>query len=1158
MLFNTNIYKNADVCYHDVVPGSDILLLSDLLQNSENSFKNTCLYITSDDASMSFAADSIRFFCPKINVFHLPAWDCLPFDRVPPRREIMATRMASLQRMSEKETNKNVSLLITTVSAVLQRVPSKEIIKNNYYKLSVGDQINLDNLITFFLSNGYVRTGTVREPGEFAIRGGIIDVFPAGGGNPVRLDLFGDTIESINNFDSLTQRTIDICSSFLLSPSNEIVTNEDSYERFRTKYRKLFGRPGNDDTLYQNVIDGIRFPGMEHWLPLFYNSLNTIFDYTQGTIFLGLGVEEAVDARLELISDYHNARLDSRNKSFDEPAYNPLPINYLYLSQSEWKNSLNSRVVKKFHSYQKQSSSYEIVSVNAHPTIDFSEARRRSDVNLFDALRNRITKHRSSHRCVCIAAYSEGSRDRIIKLMEDHGITSRACDNWMEVLTFQTTNTIGVFVLNLESGFSIGDIDLYTEQDILGERLVRKARRSRRAEGFISEVESLSIDEFIVHIDHGIGRFSGLEAVDISGAPHDCLRLIYANNDKLYLPVENLELISRFGSEESNVALDKLGGLGWQTRKANIKGKIKEIAAELIQIAAERELKKGLVLSKPQTYEEFCASFPFNETEDQSRAIDETISSLSVGRPMDRLICGDVGFGKTEVALRAAFVTSMNDYQVAVIVPTTLLAKQHFDTFKERFSDLPIEIKQISRLISPSDNRSVRSGIASGKINIVIGTHALLKKDIQFSNLGLVIIDEEQHFGVSQKEQLKKLRSDVHVLTLTATPIPRTLQLALTGVRELSLIATPPVDRLAVRTFVLPYDSVSIREAIMREHFRGGQIFYVCPRIKDIGELFKRLKTLVPEISIAVAHGQMSSNQLDDVMSAFYERKFELLICTNIIESGLDIPSANTIIVHRADRFGLSQLYQLRGRVGRSKVRAYAYLTLPTDKALSTAAQKRLAVMRTLDTLGAGFSLASHDLDIRGAGNLLGEEQSGHIREVGVELYQKMLEEAVEDTKKSKNKNTVISWTPIITLGTPILIPESYIADLSLRLSLYRRIANLVEEEEIEGFAAECIDRFGNLPQEVQNLLEVVNFKKLCVEAGIEKLEAGPKGAVVKFYKNTFSNPSALIEYIRNNSECMSVKADQKLVYRSDWSDVNLRLRGVRDLVNTLVKLTKL
>jgi len=1158
LLFNDNIHKETDICFLDVVPGSDTLLVSELLQNSEISPEDTYLYITSDDASMSVAADSIRFFCPDINVFQVPAWDCLPFDRVPPRREIMATRMGSLQRISEKRTNKNRSLLVTTVSAVLQRVPPKELTMNNYFKLFVGGQIDSERLMNFFLSNGYLRTGTVREPGEFAVRGGIIDVFPPGVNNPVRLDLFGDTLENIHSFDAITQRTSGACNSLLLSPSNEILTNEETFESFRTKYRKLFGLPSNDDTLYQNVSEGIRFPGMEHWLPLFYNSLNTIFDYTQGTIFLGLGVEEAVDARLELISDYHNARLESSlNTSSDEPAYKPLPIDYLYISRKEWNNSLDGRVIKKFYSYQKSSSHNETISVDAHQTIDFSEARNRSDVNLFDALRKRITKHRSGHRCVCIATYSEGSRDRIIKLMEDHGIASRACYNWIEVLNSQLLNKIGVFVLNLENGFSIGEVDLYTEQDILGERLARKARRSRRADGFISEIQSLSVDEFIVHIDHGVGRFSGLETVDIGGAPHDCLRLIYANNDKLYLPVENLELISRFGSEESNVTLDKLGGLGWQTRKANIKGKIKEIAAELIQIAAERELKKGLVLPKPQMYEEFCASFPFNETEDQSRAIDETISSLSMGRPMDRLICGDVGFGKTEVALRAAFVTSMNDYQVAVIVPTTLLAKQHFNTFKERFSDLPIEIKQISRLISPSDNRCVRSGIASGKINIVIGTHALLTKEIKFSNLGLVIIDEEQHFGVSQKEQLKKLRSDVHVLTLTATPIPRTLQLALTGVRELSLIATPPVDRLAVRTFVLPYDSVSIREAIMREHFRGGQTFYVCPRIRDIEELVKRLKSLVPEISIAVAHGQMSSNELDEVMSAFYERKFELLICTNIIESGLDLPSANTIIVHRADRFGLSQLYQLRGRVGRSKVRAYAYLTLPTHKVLSADSQKRLAVMRTLDTLGAGFSLASHDLDIRGAGNLLGEEQSGHIREVGVELYQKMLEEAVEDTKKSENKNTVISWTPVINLGTPILIPESYVADLSLRLSLYRRIANLVEEEEIQGFAAECIDRFGNLPQEVQSLLEVVNFKKLCVEADIEKLEAGPKGVVIKFYQNTFSNPMLLIEFIKNHSECMSVKADQKLVYRSNWTDVNKRLNGVRDLVTELAKLAK-
>ena len=700
---------------------------------------------------------------------------------------------------------------------------------------------------------------------------------------------------------------------------------------------------------------------------------------------------------------------------------------------------------------------------------------------------------------------------------------------------------------------------LLGEQDILGDRLARAPRRRRNLDQFITEATSLATGDLVVHADHGIGRYEGLETIDVAGAPHDCVRVLYAGDDKLYVPVENIEVLSRFGSEDAGVQLDRLGGVAWQSRKARVKARIRDIAGELIRVAAERQLRPGEILAPPEgLYEEFAARFPYPETEDQLNAISDTLADMASGKSMDRLICGDVGFGKTEIALRAAFIAAMAGGQVAVVVPTTLLARQHFRSFSERFAGLPLRIAQLSRLVGAKEARAVKAELAEGRLDIVIGTHALLAKDVRFAHLGLLVVDEEQHFGVAQKEKLKKLKADVHVLTLTATPIPRTLQLALSGVREMSIIASPPIDRLAVRTFVMPYDPVTIREAIMRERDRGGQIFYVAPRIADLDEVAERLREIAPEIKFATAHGRMAPSELEAVMTAFDERAFDLLLSTNIIESGLDIPSANTLIVHRSDMFGLAQLYQLRGRIGRSKVRGYAYLTLPERRKLSATAQRRLDVMQTLDNLGAGFQLASHDLDIRGAGNLLGDEQSGHIREVGIELYQHMLEEAVAAARSDGEAAAVAEeWSPQITVGTSVLIPEGYVADLGVRLGLYRRIANLSERREIDAFAAELIDRFGPLPGEVENLLQIIAIKRWCREAGVERVEAGPKGAVVTLRHNRFANPQGLVELIQRHAGALKLRTDHKLVYLRNWENEKDRLTGVARLLQTLVKLVR-
>ncbi|TIM74539.1 MAG: transcription-repair coupling factor, partial [Mesorhizobium sp.] len=622
-----------------------------------------------------------------------------------------------------------------------------------------------------------------------------------------------------------------------------------------------------------------------------------------------------------------------------------------------------------------------------------------------------------------------------------------------------------------------------------------------------------------------------------------------------FLPVENIELLSRYGSDSAEAPLDKLGGGAWQARKARLKKRLLDMAGQLIRIAAERQMRAApAMIPADGLYGEFAARFPYEETDDQQTAIDSVMDDLGAGKPMDRLVCGDVGFGKTEVALRAAFIAAMEGFQVAVVVPTTLLSRQHFKTFSQRFSGLPIRVAQASRLVGSKELAETKKGVADGTVDIVVGTHALLGSSISFKNLGLLIIDEEQHFGVKHKERLKELKNDVHVLTLSATPIPRTLQLALTGVRELSLIATPPVDRMAVRTFISPFDPLVIRETLLRERYRGGHSFYVVPRISDLAEIHDFLRESVPELKVAVAHGQMPAGELDDIMNAFYDGQYDVLLSTTIVESGLDIPTANTLIIHRADMFGLAQLYQLRGRVGRSKVRAYALFTLPANRKLTDTAERRLKVLQSLDTLGAGFQLASHDLDIRGAGNLLGEEQSGHIKEVGFELYQQMLEEAVAEVKDS---GEVLDggWSPQIAVGTAVMIPESYVPDLQLRMALYRRLGDLETTEEIDGFGAELIDRFGPLPEEVTHLLKIVFIKALCRKANVEKLDAGPKGVVIHFRKREFPNPVGLVKFIGEQGSLAKIRADHSVVFMRDWPNAEKRLAGSAVVMTQLARL---
>ncbi|MGE0719771.1 MAG: transcription-repair coupling factor, partial [Alphaproteobacteria bacterium] len=1084
-----------------------------------------------------------------------PAWDCLPFDRATPNVRAVSRRIETMVRLSQPAAGQR--LVVTTVNALLQRVPPRSFFDDAILTASPGTALPDDRITAFLTRNGYRRVGTVREAGEYAVRGGILDLFPPGAELPIRIDRFGDQVESMRAFDPLTQRSTGDIASMALLPVSELRLDPESVERFRTGYRGTFGAVPDDDLLYTAISEARPHVGMEHWLPLFHDRLETLFDHLPAgcPVTLDHQADEAAAARFATIQDYYETRRSLMSAATGAAPYRPMPPGALYLTAAEWTEVLADRAVAETTPFAAPDVPGRVLDAGGRRGREFVDIRAAGG-NVFDALREHLDAEQKAGRRTTIAAYSAGSRDRLRTVLAEHGIeATEPVERWSQVDGLRRGRT-AVAVLPIEAGF-VGERDVVvTEQDILGDRMARASKRRRSFDQFVAEVAALTVGDYVVHVDHGIGRYDGLVTLDVAGAAHDCLRVVYDGGDKLFVPVENIEVLSRYGGAEGEVTLDKLGGAGWQARKARVKQRIRAIADELVKLAAEREIRAGEVMPPPEgLFDEFCARFPFPETEDQLRAIGDVIEDMGSGRPMDRLICGDVGFGKTEVALRAAFVAALGGAQVAVIVPTTLLARQHARTFTQRFAGLPVRIEQLSRLVTPKEAKSIKKMLAEGQIDILIGTHAVLGKDVKFKHLGLVVVDEEQHFGVSQKEKLKHLRAEVHVLTLTATPIPRTLQMALSGVRQMSVIATPPVDRLAVRTFVLPFDPVVVREAIMRERFRGGQVFYVAPRIEDLPKVQETLRELVPEAKVAVAHGRMPAAEIEAVMAAFVEGAYDILLSTTIIESGLDIPRANTMIVHRADMFGLAQLYQLRGRIGRAKQRAYAYLTLPPGKLLTETAQRRLEVLQTLDTLGAGFTLASHDLDIRGAGNLLGEEQSGHIREVGVELYQQLLEEAVAEARGLADAGSGESWTPQIAIGSSVLIPENYVTDLGVRLGLYRRISALVDRAEIDAFAAELADRFGPLPPEVDNLLAVIAIKQLCREARIERIEAGPKGAVIAFHANSFPNPTGLVEFISRNAGTARVRPDHRLVITRVWDDAKQRLSGLQSLLRMLAKL---
>lgn len=1152
-----NIENLGDKTLSSVPAGYDAFLLDKLIRTS----KTDILYIVSDGLALEQCATVLRWLNPALDVLVLPAWDTVPYDRVSPNVNVLSQRIETLSTLVHPQPTVKPRVIIASIGAAVQKLPPQKIFFNSRRTVKIGGKLNFNDFMHYAAINGYSKVEQVMEPGEYAVRGDIIDIFPTGAEQPLRLDLFDEDIENIRTFDPLSQRTSGHLPEYTFGIANEAVLDNNTIKNFRTAYREAFGTEGIKDELYESITNGRKYLGMENWLPYFYEDpLPTLFDYVpRATVVLGNDYDNALQAKEESIADYYMARLEALKikNSTEENVYRPLQPELLYLNRKAFEEILVRRHSVKLTSLSLPDSD-AVINLKVIPGRDFAHAKNVNAAAVYTDLKDYLAENGRLQRLIC--CYSEGVRERLFTLMNEYGIKDTVfVSSYAEALKQAAHKKIAMAVVELTHGFKNNEWCVISEADILGERKNRKTHKKVTAENFIADVSSLSVGELVVHIEHGIGRFMGLENITAGGAPHDCLKIIYAHDDKLFVPVENIDVISRYGSDDENVMLDTLGGLAWQAKKARVKEKIKDIAEKLIKIAAERQLKSADTFMPPAgMYDDFCARFPYNETDDQRKAIADVLQDLNTGIPMDRLVCGDVGFGKTEVALRAAFAVAASGAQVALIVPTTLLARQHYLNFKERLQGFPIKVRMLSRLVSAKEIRETQQGLENGSIEIVIGTHALLSQNVKFCNLGLLIIDEEQHFGVAHKEKLKNLKSDVHVLTLSATPIPRTLQLSLTGVKQLSIIATPPVDRLAARTFVMPFDKVMIKEAVYREKFRGGQVFFVCPRVSDIAGLYDELTELVPDVKIAVAHGQMPVKELEDVMNDFAAGKADILLSTTIIESGIDMPTVNTMIIYRSDMFGLAQLYQLRGRVGRSKVRGYCYFTIPAKKKLKAVAEKRLTILSALDTLGAGFSLASHDMDIRGSGNVLGTEQSGHIKDVGIALYHHMLEEEIMRQKalaSSETAQTAVvaaeDWAPQITTGIPIMIPEAYVKDLGVRLGLYKRIGSLKTAEEILDMREELIDRFGSLPPEVENLLNTIEIKQMCYSANIAKIDAGAKGILIAFHNDTFKAVDKLIDLMNRSFGVIKIRPDQKLFIEGKLDDYKKRV----DIIKKYVKL---
>jgi transcription-repair coupling factor (superfamily II helicase) len=1116
------------------------------------------LVITKDTLTAQRLEEEIAFFAEDMPVLHLPDWEILPYDTFSPHQDIISQRLYTFSQLPLIKRG----LLIVPISTLLHKTAPKDFLQANSLVINMGQTLNVETLRTQLESAGYSCVDNVYEHGEFALRGAIFDIFPMGEDKPFRIELFDDEVETLRTFDPETQRTADKIEQIRVLPANEYPLHKEGQRNFRQNWYEFFDTDPKLSSLYTDVSQGIAPAGIEYYLPLFFGELSNLFDFLPDNSLI---IHDGdVENTAKQFRDDVQLRYEDRSHDIRRPLVAP---KHLFINPEELFSAINQypriqwygeNAPDRAGSEQFATRDIGDISINAQAEEPMTLLKAFIETTISGAADNKKNR-------ILFCTESAGRREAVRELLQRIHIRPTELNSWSDFLS--DDSQIAITIAPLDKGLVVtnemdaSELIIISENQLFGQRIMQRRRRTKgktQAENVIRDLTELKEGSPVVHLDHGIGRYLGLQTLEIDNQVNEFLMLAYAGDSKLYVPVSSLHLISRYGGDsEGGPALNKLGTEKWAVAKRKAQEKIRDTAAELLDIYARREARVGFKFSKPdQDYDRFAAAFPFEETPDQQAAIEAVIADMTSRKPMDRLVCGDVGFGKTEVAMRAAFMAVQSGKQVAILVPTTLLAQQHYENFKDRFADWPVQVEVLSRFKSAKDTQAALDKMRDGKADIVIGTHKLLQKDIVFHELGLLMIDEEHRFGVQQKERIKALRSEVDILTLTATPIPRTLNMAMASVRDLSIIATPPAKRLSVKTFVRQYDKPTVKEALLREILRGGQVYYLHNEVKSIEKAAREISELIPEARVGIAHGQMTERELESVMKDFYHKRFNVLVCTTIIETGIDIPSANTMIIDRADKFGLAQLHQLRGRVGRSHHQAYAYLLTPDGKKLSKDAEKRLDAIQSSQDLGAGFMLASHDLEIRGAGELLGEEQSGHIQGIGFSLYMEMLEQAVKSIQSGKNPNSEI---PLhqgaeVNLHVPSLIPDDYLPDVNSRLTLYKRISNAQNDNELKELQVEMIDRFGLLPEQVKNLFKVTALKLQLTPLGIQKLDAGPESGRIEFGRETNIDPFRLIQIVQTRPATYKLEGGQALKFIEKMPEIDQRLAVIERLLLDLQK----
>ncbi len=1123
----------------NVLPGADALAISEIAEQNQN-----LTVVVTPDTRSAVRLSRVLSELSSQNVCLFPDWETLPYDTFSPHQEIISSRLSALFHLQ----NAKKGIFLLPISTLMQRLCPPQYLQHNVLLIKKGDRLVIDKMRLQLEAAGYRAVEQVLEHGEYAVRGALLDLFPMGSAVPFRLDFFDDEIDSIRTFDVDTQRTLDEINSINLLPAHEFPTDDKGIEFFRTQFRETFSEIRRDpEHIYQQISKGTLISGIEYWQPLFFAEMATLFDYLpEQTLFVDMENNQMQGERF-----YQDAKQRYEQRKVD-PMRPLLSPEKLWLNVDEVNRRLKSYPRITFKAEKVRSSvRQKNLPVAALPEVTIQSQQKEP----LGQLRQFIEHFKGN---LLFSVETEGRRETLLDLLSALKLKPKQIQSLEQI----ENEKFSLLVSSLEQGFIIEQslpVAIIGEANLLGERIQQRSRDKRKTinpDTLVRNLAELKIGQPVVHLDHGVGRYGGLVTLDTGGIKAEYLLLNYANESKLYVPVTSLHLISRYvGGSDESAPLHKLGNEAWAKSRQKAAEKIRDVAAELLDVYAQREAKKGFAFKYDrEEFQQFAATFPFEETYDQEMAINAVISDMCQPKAMDRLVCGDVGFGKTEVAMRAAFLAVMNHKQVAVLVPTTLLAQQHYENFKDRFANLPVNVEVLSRFKTAKEQKQILENLAEGKVDILIGTHKLIQSDVKFNDLGLLIIDEEHRFGVGQKEKIKQLRANIDILTLTATPIPRTLNMAMNGIRDLSIISTPPARRLSIKTFVRQNDDLVVREAILREILRGGQVYYLHNDVASIENTAEKLTALVPEARVIVGHGQMRERELERVMSDFYHQRYNVLVCSTIIETGIDVPTANTIIIERADHFGLAQLHQLRGRVGRSHHQAYAYLLTPPPKMMTKDAERRLDALENLDNLGAGFILATHDLEIRGAGELLGNEQSGQIESIGFSLYMELLDAAVKALKEGREPSLeeLTEQQADIELRVPALLPDDYLGDVNMRLSFYKRIAAAESKAELDELKVELIDRFGLLPDATKNLLQITELRLLVEPLNVVRIDAGTQGGFIEFSAKAQVNPDKFIQLIQKEPIVYRFDGPFKFKFMKDLSDNKVRLEFVVDLLRTI------